>query len=156
MKLTSLQVKNVKYEGKDRKIFDGKGLYLHVTRSGKYWRYKYSFAKREKKLCIGVYPDITLKVARDMHEDARTLLRKGICPCAEKQRHKQELKQQNSNTFSKIAFEWYEFNLPKWKSKKTAQRAINTLKTYAFPYIGETVMTNISPMEMIKLKRVGD
>ncbi|PIE82869.1 MAG: hypothetical protein CSA09_04790 [Candidatus Contendobacter odensis] len=84
MRLTNLEVRNFKYEGRDRKIFDGHGLYLHITQSGKYWRYKYNYAKRDKKLSIGVYPDVSLKMARDAHLEARALLRKGLCPCAEK------------------------------------------------------------------------
>ena len=44
-----------------QKLSDGKGLYLLLNKSGKYWRFKYRFAGKEKSLSIGVYPDVTLK-----------------------------------------------------------------------------------------------
>lgn len=157
MKLKSLQVRNLKYEGRERKVFDGKGLYLLITKSGKYWRYKYNFAHREKKLCIGVYPDISLKEAREMHEDARMLLRKGICPCTEKQKNKLALKQKAENTFAELAQEWYELKRPEWSNPKHAQQVINTLTTYAFPFIGKFPITDIEPMQVMNvLNKVKD
>ncbi len=151
MRLTNLTIKQMQYTGKDKKVFDGRGLYLHITKSGKYWRYKYNYANKEKKLSIGVYPEVTLKMAREAHEEARALLRKGICPCAEKQRAKMEIRKKFKNTFEEIAKEWYEFKRPEWSSHKTAQRAINTLTIYAFPYVGKTPIADIQPMEIMEL-----
>ncbi len=151
MKLTNLQVKNIRFNGNSQKIFDGRGLYLYVTKSGKYWRYKYSFANREKLLSIGVYPEITLKVAREIHEEARVLLRKGICPCTEKQKNKLALKQKAKNTFAELAQEWYDFKRPEWSNPKHAQQVINTLTTYAFPFIGKHPITDIEAMQIMDI-----
>jgi len=42
---------------KPYKLSDGQGLYLEVTPKGqKYWRLKYRFDGKEKRLSIGVYP----------------------------------------------------------------------------------------------------
>jgi len=49
---------------KPYKMSDGGGLYLEVSISGgKYWRLKYRFDGKEKRLAIGVYPTVTLKDA---------------------------------------------------------------------------------------------
>ena len=47
------------------KLADGGGLYLEVAPSGgKWWRLKYRFGGKEKRLSLGVYPDVGLKLAR--------------------------------------------------------------------------------------------
>ena len=64
---------------KPYKMGDGGGLYLEVsTTGGKYWRLKYRFSGKEKRLSIGVYPTVTLKDAREKREDAKKLLSKGV------------------------------------------------------------------------------
>ncbi len=149
MKLTSLKVKHLQYEGRDRKVFDGQGLYLHITKSGKYWRYKYHFAKREKKLSIGVFPEVSLKMAREAHQDARALLRKGICPCAEKAKNKLIISQCHENTFDVIAKEWYDYKLPHWKSVTHARRTLSILQNNINPHLGNIPITEISPMQVM-------
>ena len=59
-KLTATAVKQAKPKAKSYKLADGGGLYLHVKTAGKYWRYKYRFAGKEKLLALGTYPEISL------------------------------------------------------------------------------------------------
>ncbi len=50
--------------------------------SGKYWRFRYyrpSDNKRDK-MRLGVYPEISLKEAREKREELRMLIAKGIDP----------------------------------------------------------------------------
>ncbi len=54
MHLTNTACKNAKPTKKPYKLADGGGMYLEVMPSGgKYWRLKYRFANKEKKLAIG-------------------------------------------------------------------------------------------------------
>ncbi len=91
MKLTNTAVKNAKPKDKNgkpgnNKLFDGGGVFLLVTPSGvKYWRMKYRFAGKEKLLAIGVYPEISLKQAREKREEAKQLLLDDIDPSEHKQ-----------------------------------------------------------------------
>ena len=49
MALTALQVKGAKPADKAYKLYDGGGLILLVQPTGaKYWRYRYSYAGKEK------------------------------------------------------------------------------------------------------------
>jgi len=84
--LTDKAIKNAKpNEGKAKKYGDGGGLYLLVKPSGaKLWRYKYRIAGKEKTLSIGAYPELSLKEARTLHEEAREQLAKGVDPSAYK------------------------------------------------------------------------
>jgi len=64
-----------------RKIFYGGGLYLLVVPVGsRRWRYKYRFDGKEKALALGVFPDVSPRVARLRHQAARRLLADGIDP----------------------------------------------------------------------------
>ena len=75
MKLTDTACKNAKPADKPRKLSDGNGLCLEVMPNGKkYWRQKYRYLGKEKRLAHGVYPQTTLAEARDRRDKARKLL----------------------------------------------------------------------------------
>ena len=81
MPLTDIKVRSTKPRDKTSKLFDSGVLYLEVRTSGsRYWRWKYRFAGKEKRLAFGVYPDITLKAARDKRDTARQQLANGVDP----------------------------------------------------------------------------
>ena len=66
MPLTDTAIRSVKPSEKPLRLFDGGGLYLEVAPGGgKWWRFKYRFGGKEKRLSVGVYPEVTLKKARD-------------------------------------------------------------------------------------------
>ena len=49
-----------------RKVADAGGLYLWVYENGqKYWRFRYRIDGKEQLLSLGVYPDVSLKEARN-------------------------------------------------------------------------------------------
>ena len=79
--LSDMQIRTAKPEKKDVKLFDGGGLFLLVTKSGgKLWRLKYRYNGKEKLLSFGVYPDISLAVARNKRDEAKQVLTQGIDP----------------------------------------------------------------------------
>ena len=66
MPLTDTAIRHAKPAKKSFKLFDERGLYLEVSPAGgKWWRLKYRFNGKEKRISLGVYPDVSLKVARD-------------------------------------------------------------------------------------------
>lgn len=113
MALTSTAIRNAKPKDKPYKLTDEKGLFLLVQPSGgMLWRMKYRIdgrddagqAKRvEKKLGLGVYPDVSLKDARDRRDEARRLLANGIDPSDQKRRDVQAAKASAVNTFEAVA-----------------------------------------------------
>ena len=59
--LTDTAIRKAKPSGKQRKMFDGRGLFLLVTPAGgRLWRPKYRFGGKEKLLALGAYPDVSL------------------------------------------------------------------------------------------------
>jgi Arm domain-containing DNA-binding protein len=54
MPLTDVKARTAKPREKAYKLADEKGLFLFITPIGsKYWRFKYRFAGKEKKLAFG-------------------------------------------------------------------------------------------------------
>jgi Arm DNA-binding domain len=97
MPLSATAVLNAKPRAKAYKLADERGLFLFVTPKGqKYWRLKYRFEGKEKKLAFGVYPDVTLADARAKRDAARRIAAAGEDPAARKQ---EEQARQQANIF---------------------------------------------------------
>ena len=78
MPLTELMIKQAKPEEKTYMLSDGKGLSLEVRPNGKkYWIIRYWVNKKERRTSGGVYPDVTLKEARDKNYEFRKSLESG-------------------------------------------------------------------------------
>ena len=74
-KLTELGIKISKSGIKQKKLYDGQGLYLLLHSNGsKYWRFKYRFLVREKVLALGVWPKISLADARRIRNEVKIIL----------------------------------------------------------------------------------
>lgn len=147
-KLTVLKIK----AAKPGKHFDGGGLFLHVTESGRYWRMKYRHAGKEKLLALGVYPEVGLSEARQRRDDARTLLRAGNDPGLIKRDRKAANAEAAASTFAAIADEW----LKKQKSRMadaTYEKAVWTLHDLVNPWIGHRPISEIDAPEMLKVLR---
>jgi hypothetical protein len=57
MPLTDVKIRSSKPRHKAYKLFDSGGLYLEVTAAGaKYWRWKYHFGGKEKRLALEFIP----------------------------------------------------------------------------------------------------
>ena len=137
MKLTAKACEAAKPRNKAYKLFDGGGLYLEVKPpNSKLWRLKYRYLGKEKKLCIGEYPVITLADARKHRDEAKKLLANGHDPSAVKQEIKQERIHEASNTFETIAREWHKHKELEW-SEVNSKIVIERLERDVFPEIGK-------------------
>jgi hypothetical protein len=100
MALTDVQIRTAKPSEKPHKLSDSGGLYLEVSPSGgKWWRYKYRFDKKEKRLSLGTYPDTGLKEASAKHQDARRLLAEGIDPSEHRKAERSSREGSVANSF---------------------------------------------------------
>ncbi len=147
-KLTAKAVEAAKFEGKPRKLFDGGGLYLHVQKTGRYWRLKYRFGGTEKLLALGVYPDVTLAAAREARKDARALLVQGIDPASQRKAEREA----DAETFEAVAREWLDMQR-KTLTADTVRLARRRLETWAFPRIGSRPIRELEPPEVLRLLR---
>lgn len=152
MALTDTAIKKAKPSEKPFKMTDGKGLYLLVNQTGKYWRYNYRFGGKFKTLALGAYPDITLARAREKHAEARKLLADGIDPGAAKQEEKRALKLAHANSFEAVAREWHAGKSKRW-AKVTADKAMTHLKAYVFPEIGHLPISEVRASQLLAMLR---
>ncbi|MET4727388.1 integrase [Lysobacter enzymogenes] len=113
-KLTSVTIKNAKHGDKPVRLFDGGGLYLELMPNGsRYWRLKYRINGKEKRLALGVYPEVSLATAREKRDEARRVIRGGVDPSAKRQTDRQLAKLSSETTFKAIAQEWLALQVKK-------------------------------------------
>ncbi len=154
--LTDPKCRNAKPKDKSYRLADEKGLYLEVTPAGaKYWRMKYRYSGKEKRLACGVYPETSLKEARDKRNEARKQLAQSIDPGAHRKAVK-AVQAADSNTFEVVAREWFSKNESTWTGDH-GKRIIRRLEKDIFPFIGDAPMSNIdAPALLGALRRIKD
>ncbi|MCG9042139.1 tyrosine-type recombinase/integrase [Laribacter hongkongensis] len=154
MPLTALDCKNAtpKADGKPAKHADTDGLYLLVSNSSKLWRFDYRFAGKRLTASFGAYPEVSLKEARQLHDEARRQLREGIDPMAAKKATKIAARIAASNSFESIAAEWLERMGHEWAPGHLSG-VRTSLETYLFPSLGKRPITEIEPFELLEVLR---
>ena len=151
--LTDAKVRAAKASDKTRRLFDGGGLYLEITTAGgRYWRLKYRHGGKEKRLALGVYPEVSLADARQGRDEARMTIRAGEDPSAAKQAAKRRAVLTTGNTFESIAREWLGLQT-RSMAKSTHKKALANLERMVFPWIGALPITEISPPDVLALLR---
>ncbi len=156
MPLTDTACKNAKPkpDGKPAKYTDEKGMYLLVNQTGKYWRLDYRFANKRKTLAIGVYPEVSLKDAREKRENARRLLNEGIDPGEHRKISKITQNLQADNSFEAVAREWFAKRAPTL-SDGHGERIIRRLERDLFPWLGNRPIAEITAPELLaNLQRI--
>lgn len=105
--LTDTAIRSAKPQAKAYNLYDTQGLYLTVSPTGpRWWRFKYRFELRERRMGLGTHPEVTLAAARKLRDAARALLREGKDPQAQRQAEKLAGKAAHHNTFAAMANRW--------------------------------------------------
>ena len=153
MKLTDSIIKAAKPNENDYSLADGHGLSLLVKSTGaKWWRYRYRFNGTPKMLSIGVYPDVSLKEARNQHARMKELLAQGTNPSENRQEEKQQAAIAAANSFESVAHLWWNH----WKHDKTERHAgytIRRMEADIFPVIGHKPVNEITAAQFIAMVR---
>ena len=140
--LTEIGVKSAKAGDKQYKLYDEKGLYLIVKpNGGKYWRFDYVFQGRRKTISLGVYPEVSLKEARQRRDKCRLKLKSGIDPAC-------KIDTTQAVTVKEVAEKWFELNKSKWKDSYT--RTVRyRLDRYVIPFFGNRHVGDIKKTDII-------
>ena len=134
-------------------MFDSRGLYLEIAPSGgKWWRLKYRFDSKDKRISLGTYPDVSLKDARERRDEARKLLANGVDPSEQRKAEKAARAECNANSFEVIAREWFYKHEPNWAASHS-KRIIRRLERDIFPWIGNMAITDITAVQLLKTIR---
>jgi integrase len=153
MGLTDTQIKKLSAADKPFRVSDSRGLYLEVSPAGgKWWRWKYRFGGKEKRLSLGVYPDVSLKDARERRDEARKLLASGIDPSVARKAKKAARAEASENSFEVIAREWFAKFEPGWAESHSV-RMLRLFERDVFPWIGSKAITEIESPELLSVLR---
>ena len=150
--LTDTQIKALKANSKDKKYFDGGGLFLLVKSSGtKLWRFKYKkpISNKETLLSFGKYPEVSLQQARKQRDEARELIKQGIDPQEHKAEQEQLKQEAICNTFYSMAERWFKFKTEQGLEEQTLKKAWRSLENHVFPYIKDIPINQVTAVKVI-------
>tara|TARA_B100001093_G_scaffold256551_1_gene245321 strand:- start:160 stop:873 length:714 start_codon:yes stop_codon:yes gene_type:complete len=151
--LSDAKAHAAKPKDKDYKLAAGEGLYLQVrTNGGKYWKLKFRFGGKERKLSFGVYPAVSLREAREKATEAKTLLRQGINPSEQKRLNKAAKLLAQASSFSSISAEWMATHIED-KSASHQKRTKAPLARHLLPYLGNRPLAEITAAELLAVLR---
>lgn len=153
MRLTDTAIRKAKPQDKIYAFTDGDGMYLEVTpNGGKWWRFKYRFDGKQKRLSLGTYPDTGLKDARDKRYEARKQLSNGVDPASVRKVSKVMVTASSTEGFEVVAREWIAKQSPKW-AESHVTNILGRLERDVFPWIGKRSTREIDAPELLSILR---
>ena len=156
LRLTAFAVQSVlnQKERQPRKLADGQGLYLVVSRSSSAsWIFRYAFGRRQKELSFGSVTELTLAEARVRREQAVRHLAAGRDPWSlmnAAARRQQQYIKAGIPTFLQAAKAYIADASPSFKSNKTRQAWDRAMLHFAKP-LHEKAMNDISTSDVAEV-----
>ena len=149
--LTDLKIRGLKPRNKEYSVADGNGLSIYVTPKGvKKWRYRYRFNRKASMISLGKYPTVSLSEARNQRDVYQKALFDGINPKVYKDNLRQT--QENKITFRKAFDKWFDVHKDEF-AKRTAAKQIRALELHIFPHIGNRLVVDLKPVDMLNVFR---
>ena len=148
--LTNTQLKTLKGKDKLYRVTDYDGLSIEVPMKGKLrWRFRYRLNNKPIQKSLGTYPEISLKDARILRDNARADVAKNIDPFPTKK--VEEIKVEKTYKV------WSEFYLEKIVDDVTEthqNRVLKGFKADVYPYIGEIAMNDVRAKHIIQIVNI--
>src|SRR5258708_37280241 len=89
--LSDSKIRNAKPADKEYTLADGQGLSVRVQTNGtKIWLYHYRFGGKRRNMSFGIFPAVTLKMAREKRHGAEKLLDQRQDPAVKREAKPQE------------------------------------------------------------------
>jgi integrase len=147
--LTTKQIDHAKPSDKPYRLYDGLGLHIEIhPNGGKYWRFKYQFLKKERRLALGKYPEISLLEAREKRDEARKLVINHTDPGTVKVERKNAAFLNAATTFELVAREWHQNHKERW-TPNYAKDVLHRLDMDIFKPLGHLPIADIKPIQLL-------
>ena len=142
--LTAVRVNAAKVPGR---YADGNGLYLVVEPSGgKRWMLRTVVQGKRRDIGLGGCSLVTLAEAREKALAYRKVARDGGDPVAGRKQAQAAVP-----TFAEAAEQVHADHGASWKNPKHRDQWINTLRTYAFPQLGERPVNTLATPDVLRV-----
>jgi hypothetical protein len=131
-----------------------KGLLLVVKNErAASWILRYERGGRERWLGLGPTSLVSLKQARERAREARLKLLDNVDPLEQKRaaRAAAKIAAAKALTFEQAAQAYFDEHEQKWRSRKTRDQFLSSLKTYAFPLLGQLPIAAIDETLVAKV-----
>ena len=129
---------------------DGHGLWLNVRKDGtRAWVFRYMLAGRARAMGLGPLHTVSLAQARELATTNRGHLLQGIDPIDERRRKRAAAI--GRFTFKQCAEKFLEAHEGSWRNVKHRKQWASTLKTYAYPHIGDLPVNSIGTAEIMRV-----
>lgn len=151
--LTDIKARAAKAKQKPYKLTDREGLYLFISPKGaKSWRYDYRLVGARQTLTIGLYPEISLAVARKRLTEARSRVAEGVSPAEVKQAAKAQARIARKNTVRALGQDWYQARSAS-RSQSWCGNARRFLEKDIYPALGNKPIREVTPDDVERLVR---
>jgi integrase len=136
------------------------GLYLHCappvsanTTFARSWILKTPIGKDIPELGLGPYPEVTLSVARQKARELKEQIRQGIDPRVTRKALASALvaEQAKAVTFRTLAGRFVVKKGKEFKTAKQVQKLTSHLETYAYPILGNLLVSDIERAHIMKM-----
>ena len=148
--LTNTQIKQAKPRDSEFSLHDGQGLSLRIRPNGsKTWMFNYyvPILKKRTKVSFGVYPEVSLSLARQRREQARELLAQGIDPKAYRQEQVFNERSKLESTFEAYGREYLSIKEKQTKESTYLKRK-RMFEKYLLPALGSMPIAEIKPLHL--------
>lgn len=148
MALSDMAVRKAKATGKAYTLGDIDGLSLAVTaQGGRTWHFRYCWAGKQKRMSLGTYPEVGLREARELRDQARALLAKGINPKLDRKHKRQAVKLADEHTFKAVFLQWVEHR--KLELKEGRQSTLSQINRI----FGKDVLPTLGKLSIYDVRR---
>ena len=133
---------------------DGLGLMMLFRKNGGcYWRFRFRLFGVANWVSCGAYPVVSIAEARELRDEYREMVRKGINPALARQESKVA---PDTVTFADYAADWIN-RFMGHNTPKTQNQARGRLAKWVNPKIGKQPLNSITPPVMVRtLRKIED
>jgi integrase len=152
MALSDLAVRQARIKGKPYSLGDFDGLSLFVTPQGsKAWHFRYCWTGKQKRISLGTYPEIPLREARVLRDEARALIAKGINPLVHRKQERQAACFADQNSFKAVYEQWLDHRRLELKEgrQSTLSQILRIFAKDILPSLGNISIYDVTRYDLL-------
>ncbi|MFT8232297.1 tyrosine-type recombinase/integrase [Pseudomonas guariconensis] len=153
--LTDLKARQARMTGKSYAIADFDGLYLNISATGfKAWHFRFSWGGKRERISFGGYPALSLKEARELRDEARALLAKGVNPHSHRKRKRHAIVLAGDHTFKAVYDKWLahrSLSLENEGRQSTPKQIERVFKKDVFPLLRHMAIYDVTRAHLLDI-----